>query len=247
MVLSHDKPGCGGSPGDWRTQDFAERAEESLAALELLRAQPGVDPERVGLLGISQGGWICQQAAAVGGTAVAFIVTISGRGNPRCSRSATASARLSTTRSRPWPGSTSGPVADDAPERILADQLAYADRPWFTTATEFAYETTDLLTFAIRAGFDPVEVLPQVRCPVFAAFGGGDSTVPVQSRSRPTLDTCRTTRVMPSSSIPAPITTSSSRSATHPCRWPGSSRPGSSRCSRTDWAPSKPSKPSMAD
>lgn len=181
MVLSHDKPGCGGSPGDWRTQDFAERAEESLAALELLRAQPGVDPERVGLLGISQGGWICQQAAAVGGTAVAFIVTISGRGNPRCSRSATASARLSTTRSRPWPGSTSGPVADDAPERILADQLAYADRPWFTTATEFAYETTDLLTFAIRAGFDPVEVLPQVRCPVFAAFGGGDPTVPVQS------------------------------------------------------------------
>src|SRR6185312_6294410 len=78
VVLSHDKPGCGGSPGDWRTQDFAERAEESLAALELLRKQPGVDPERVGLFGVSQGGWICQQAAAVGGAAVAFIVTIPG-------------------------------------------------------------------------------------------------------------------------------------------------------------------------
>lgn len=42
VVLSHDKPGCGGSPGDWREQTFDDRARESLAAVEVLRAQPGV-------------------------------------------------------------------------------------------------------------------------------------------------------------------------------------------------------------
>jgi hypothetical protein len=73
-------------------------------------------------------------------------------------------------------------VAGEAPERILADQLQYADRPWFTTATEYAYETADLLAFASRiARFDPAEVLPQVQCRVFAAFGGADDMVPVQS------------------------------------------------------------------
>lgn len=185
VVLSHDKPGCGGSPGDWRAQDLADRAAESLAALELLRGQRGVDPERVGLLGISQGGWVCQQAAADGGAAVAFIVSISGPGvSPlqqeryRISRAVDHDAEAMA-----WVDERSKRLlAGDAPERILADQLKYADRPWFTAATEFAYETTDLLAFANRlAGFDPAHVLPKVRCPVFAAFGGADDMVPVPS------------------------------------------------------------------
>lgn len=184
VVLSHDKPGCGGSPGDWRTQDFVERAEESLAALELLRKQPGVDPERVGLFGVSQGGWICQQAAAVGGAAVAFIVTISGPGESalKQERYRIGEALDYDAEAMAWVDERFGRlVAGDAPERILADQLAYADRPWFTIATEYAYNTTDLLAFAIRvAGFEPTRVLPRVRCPVFAAFGGADFTVPVQ-------------------------------------------------------------------
>ncbi|MBR7833329.1 alpha/beta hydrolase [Actinospica durhamensis] len=185
VVLSHDKPGCGDSPGDWRTQDFDDRAAESLAALELLRKQPGVDPERVGLLGISQGGWICQQAAAVGGAAVAFIVTISGPGETALQqeRHRIGEALEHDAEAMAWVDERARRlVAGEAPERILADQLLYADRPWFTTATEYAYETADLLAFAGRiARFDPAEVLPRVHCPVFAAFGGADDMVPVHS------------------------------------------------------------------
>ena len=51
-TLRHDKPGCGGSPGDWRAQSFADRAAESLAALAALRKQAGV--ERAGIIGYSQ-------------------------------------------------------------------------------------------------------------------------------------------------------------------------------------------------
>src|ERR1035437_8427500 len=41
VVLTYDKPGCGGSPGDWRDQTLTNRASDSLAALEVLRRQPG--------------------------------------------------------------------------------------------------------------------------------------------------------------------------------------------------------------
>jgi pimeloyl-ACP methyl ester carboxylesterase len=80
VVLTHDKPGCGGSPGDWREQTLADRAGDSLAALEVLRGQPGVDPERVGFLGISQGGWVAYLAASQAPGAVRQVVTISGPG-----------------------------------------------------------------------------------------------------------------------------------------------------------------------
>ncbi len=79
-VLAHDKPGCAGSPGDWRKQTFDDRARESLAAVELLRVQPGVDPSRVGLLGISQGGWISYIAASLAPEKVSHLVSVSGPG-----------------------------------------------------------------------------------------------------------------------------------------------------------------------
>lgn len=80
VVLAHDKPGSGGSPGDWRDQTFADRACESLAALEVLRKQPGVDPGRLGFLGISQGGWVSYLAACMDPQAVSQVVAISGPG-----------------------------------------------------------------------------------------------------------------------------------------------------------------------
>ena len=75
-TLRHDKPGCGGSPGDWRAQSFADRAAEGLAAVAALRAETGV--ERVGLIGYSQGGWVSLLAATRQPRAVDFVVTVSG-------------------------------------------------------------------------------------------------------------------------------------------------------------------------
>src|SRR5712691_7931585 len=39
VALSHDKPGCGGSPGDWRDQSLEDRARDTLAAVEVLRSR----------------------------------------------------------------------------------------------------------------------------------------------------------------------------------------------------------------
>ena len=63
-VLTYDKRGCGGSGGDWKTVDLDVLAQDALAGVRWLKAQPGVDASRVGVWGISQGGWIGPLAAS---------------------------------------------------------------------------------------------------------------------------------------------------------------------------------------
>jgi pimeloyl-ACP methyl ester carboxylesterase len=74
--LCWDKPGVGASGGDWTQQCFRDRAQEALDAVKFLRGRREIDPNRVGLWGISQGGWICPLAASLSPD-VAFIILVS--------------------------------------------------------------------------------------------------------------------------------------------------------------------------
>ena len=55
------------------------RTEEAIAAVQYLQSRDDIKPNAVGLWGISQGGWICQMAAAAY-EGVAFIIPVSGPG-----------------------------------------------------------------------------------------------------------------------------------------------------------------------
>ena len=69
-VLSYDKRGIGQSGGHY-PGDFAgvttidQLAGDAAAAARFLTEQPGIDPKRIGLVGISQGGWIIPQAKSL--------------------------------------------------------------------------------------------------------------------------------------------------------------------------------------
>ena len=76
-VLLTDKRGSGASEGDWRTANFNDLASDALAGVQLLRKHPEIDPNRVGLVGLSQGGWVAPLAAARTDE-VAFVIDISG-------------------------------------------------------------------------------------------------------------------------------------------------------------------------
>ena len=78
-VLRYDPPGVGRSTGDLRFETLDDRASEALAAVEYLRSRPDIDADRVGLWGVSQGGWVTQMAAARS-RSVAFVVSVSGAG-----------------------------------------------------------------------------------------------------------------------------------------------------------------------
>jgi pimeloyl-ACP methyl ester carboxylesterase len=76
-VLLPDKRGCGKSGGEWLTSSFGDYADDALAGVDLLAGVAAVDPQRIGLIGVSQGGWILPLAAAKS-PRVRFIVSISG-------------------------------------------------------------------------------------------------------------------------------------------------------------------------
>jgi hypothetical protein len=79
-VLRYDPPGVGKSTGDSSFETLDDRVKESMAALNYLQTRPDIRPDRIGLWGVSQGGWVIEMAAADNPQDVAFIISVSGSG-----------------------------------------------------------------------------------------------------------------------------------------------------------------------
>ena len=89
-VLAFDKRGCGRSTGTLRrfsvagsTALFDDLSSDAAAAHAWLRRQEGIDPDRVGLVGGSQAGWIMPLVAGEGRGGCASSSAAAG---PRCRR-----------------------------------------------------------------------------------------------------------------------------------------------------------------
>lgn len=76
-VFAFDKRGAGRSQGTCCPLDFQLLADDVLAAVDALRSRDEVDGEAIGLLALSQGGWIAPLAATKS-KHVRFAVILSG-------------------------------------------------------------------------------------------------------------------------------------------------------------------------
>jgi len=80
-VLRSDDRGVGESTGNLMQSTSADFAQDALAAVELLRKDPRIAPDRVGLLGHSEGALVAPLAASESKD-VAFIVLLAAPGVP---------------------------------------------------------------------------------------------------------------------------------------------------------------------
>lgn len=80
-TLRLDDRGVGGSTGDFAAAGFDDFAADVTAGLAYLRSRQEIDPERTGLLGHSEGGYVAPLAISQGAGA-AFFVDIAGPSVP---------------------------------------------------------------------------------------------------------------------------------------------------------------------
>jgi pimeloyl-ACP methyl ester carboxylesterase len=79
-ALIYDKRGFGASTGCWATAGFSDFAGDAIAGLKLLQKRQDINSKQIGLLGVSQAGWVMATATSMSQD-IAFIVSVSAGGS----------------------------------------------------------------------------------------------------------------------------------------------------------------------
>ena len=198
-VVTFDRRGDGASTGEPSRGRFEQQAEDALAVIDHAAREGDLDAERIGLWGISQGGWVAPLAATMSNR-VAFLVLLASCGvTPGEQMRWT--ARLQTTRAL---GEDAGVDAERLWEHAL-DWMRGGDRapleaavaegrtkPWWKTAWFPEEVPGDEARDAVRAelDFDPTAVFARVRVSTLLVYGDQDEWIPVDE----SLAACREAR-----------------------------------------------------
>ena len=198
-VLIYDKRGVAGSTGDFRRVPFYELAGDALAGVRYLKARKEINPNRIGVWGISQGGWL-GPAAASQSADVAFVISVSGpgvspkeqmlfyRGNQlrQMGLSEQAVEEATQLRRRVWDYLSTG---EGEPE-VRAELERAKKKSWFSNLASQGFpgslpsisnmSESELRWYREEMNYDPVSVLEKVSVPVLEIFGEEDELVPVE-------------------------------------------------------------------
>lgn len=122
-VLRVDDRGVGGSTGSDAQATYRDLVGDALAAVALLRAHPRVDPERIGVLGHSQGGRLAPQAVLAADGDIAFAILLAGPAVDGFSVLVAQNERIIGLRMR----AADPRVSDHAIAGAIADQVAFLE------------------------------------------------------------------------------------------------------------------------
>ncbi|WKZ74579.1 MAG: alpha/beta hydrolase [Vicingaceae bacterium] len=79
-VFTFDRRGIGESGGKFETANFENLANDALQAVEILKKRNDIDISKIGLFGISQGGWIAPVAYTLNRKDISFMILVSSCG-----------------------------------------------------------------------------------------------------------------------------------------------------------------------
>jgi pimeloyl-ACP methyl ester carboxylesterase len=187
-VVTFDRRGEGESTGDATRGRFELQVDDALAVLR------AVDAERVGLWGISQGGWIGPLAAAASDE-VAFLVLLASTGVTPAEQMMYAVERqlrlgghgddavkraLDLRRRFEHWVHTIAPAPD---EQLAADLLAALDEPWvgLLWLPPTLLDEEGLRLWIEEMDYDPRPSFAHVRVPTLLFYGAEDSWSPVEA------------------------------------------------------------------
>ncbi|MCO6452523.1 MAG: alpha/beta fold hydrolase [Caldilineales bacterium] len=163
-VYIYDKRGTGNSGGDWRTASLEDLADDAIAAVRMVKQQPGVGP-LVGVFGVSQGGWLGPLAASRS-PEVDFVINVTGAAVPLANQEM-------------WSIGNELQKRGFSPQALTttmkAMHMVYSARPLLQT---LPLGDLHLWFTSLDPYLDPADFWAEVTQPAFVAYGGTDSLVP---------------------------------------------------------------------
>jgi len=171
LVVRYDKRGVGQSGGRVESATLADYAVDARAVVQFLAKRKDVDPERIAMVGHSEGAWVGMLAASAD-KRVARLVAIAGAG--------TTGAQLVLEQQRHLLERMSLSDAErreriEMQARIVA--AVQGKGPWDGIPAEYRKQA-DTPWYASLLAFDPVRVMPRVRQPVLIVQAALDTQVP---------------------------------------------------------------------
>jgi pimeloyl-ACP methyl ester carboxylesterase len=182
-TLLPDKRGSGASGGDWMTASFEVLARDALAGVARLREHAAVKVDDVGIVGLSQGGFVAPLAAALG--EVAWVVDVSGAAVTLAEQIRHEMANTAREAGLSPEGVAAvleiqrlaeGYVETGDWEPYAAALEAAAGEPWAEIAAGFP-DTPDAPIWdwiRLNASYDPIPHWKAVEVPVLVVYGAED-------------------------------------------------------------------------
>ena len=188
-VFVYDRRGSGKSGTETAGGDFTLLADDAIAAVQSLKADPRIDPRRIGAWGLSQGGWIAPLAASRSAD-IAFVIAASAP-------VVTADVQMifSSTNHLRANGHSQAEIDQMIATRKAVDDYmrgtgsreaaqamidAAKTRPWFKY-TYMGATVRDRVASGWRREIenDPLKNLLAVKVPMLVLYGADDAVVPV--------------------------------------------------------------------
>lgn len=189
--LSWDKPGTGGSKGEYiRSRLMEERAEVLLAGIDYLKNRNDIDTNRIGLWGISQAGWVMPLAISKTDD-ISFMIAVSCAGENSVEQSAYLVKKQliceglieeeATKYAELFRGRSYAKTYDE----YLKNAKPFSEQPFVKSYLKWG-RIIPVEKFVPYSGpdnnfyLDPVPLLENIKFPVLIIFGEKDTQVDIE-------------------------------------------------------------------
>ena len=191
-VLLFDRRGSGRSSGDFETASFETLAKDGSVAVDYLRSRDDIDKKRIGLYGVSQGGWIAPLVVGQRSD-ISFLIIVSG-----CGVSPAKQMDYGATYTLRKQGFTDNTIAQAialrnrvneyyrghiSHEVVSAELDSAQSEPWFRDAyinpSSTLPEDVTKDKWWYELDYDPLPIWKQIQQPTLFLFAEDDRWVPV--------------------------------------------------------------------
>lgn len=187
--LIFDKRGSGSSTGSWAESSLKDLASDAVQAIQFLKSRKEIDPNRIGIWGVSQSGWVAALASTLTND-ISFMIIVSGGGTTpfetemyvyrsalnRMGLSAAEESEAMALLNDYFSYLRTGEKRDD----LVAKIEVARKKKWYEALhlDRIVPSKENQPNWQWVATFDPVPCIEQIKFPVLLLFGGKDPYLP---------------------------------------------------------------------